>query len=66
MLVFVSCLSRVILCKVRQHLVGGGQGVRSVLLKEILGDIGHIEVTVDGPGPSEAREKHESDRYFFH
>ena len=44
-------------------MIGGGQGIWGVLFEEILGDVGHEEVSVDGPGVREARKQQESGHY---
>ena len=65
-LVLVVGLLRVVLFQVGQQFVGGSQGVWSVLLKEIMGDVGHKEMSVDGPGARETRKQEESGHDNFH
>ena len=45
---------QVVFAEVGQHLVGLIKGARRLLLKDVLRNVGHIEVTVDGPGSGDA------------
>jgi len=40
---------RIVLRQISKHLVGGFEGVWGLVLKQVLSDIGHHEVPVDGP-----------------